>query len=644
MNIEQVLAVVEGVLLSRQLSTIERFILCQSWQGQTYSQMAGDSAYGIPHIKEVGARLWQEISKALGKRATKKNLHLILNQYQQNLVIQPTSSSPQDFSHQKGVKDDALTYSSKTNSNFPGGPLPLNSPFYIKRHPIEELACSEISRPGCIIRIRAARKMGKSSLLNRILAHTTALGYKTVSIDFKEAEEEVFSSIDKFLRWFSANVSSRLNLKPRLEDYWDEEMGSKVSCKIYFESYLLKQINTPIVLALNEVNRIFEYSSIAQEFFAMLRFWHEQAQQVENWQKLRLVVTHSTEIYIPLKLNQSPFNVGLAINLPPLNLEQVQDLAQRYGLNWQNSHQAKQLMFMVGGHPYLVSIALHHLSLNNTTLEELLSTAPTLGGIYSNHLRAYLAILQSEPLLSSALHQVVATEDGVQLDAITAYKLESLGLVKLEGNWAKPSCKLYSLYFQKQLKEDFIEARLEQLEQEKQEVLRLYNFDELTQLPNQNYFNQYLEKHWHKWVKESAPLSLILCDLDYFRFYNQTHGQLAGDACLELIAHTISASLEEQNTVVARYGGEEFAIILPQTNVEIALEIAENIRAKVQALEIQRNQPQIDGFPAPVMTISLGVAAFFPSFSLSREILIEEVKIALSLSKKQGRNCVAINQ
>ncbi|MGB7445294.1 MAG: AAA-like domain-containing protein [Coleofasciculaceae cyanobacterium] len=639
MNVEQALAIVEGVILSRQLSTIERFILCQSWQGQTYNQMAADSTYGIPHIKEVGSQLWQELSQAIGDRVTKKNLHLVLSQYQQNLVNQPTSSS-----RNKGREDDTLAHSSKTKSNFPGGPLSLNSPLYIQRYPIEEQACSEISRPGCIIRIRAARRMGKSSLLNRVLAHATALGYKTVYLDFQEAEEDVFASIDKFLRWFSANVSSRLNLKHLLDDYWDEEMGSKVSCKIYFEAYLLEKIDTPIVLALNEVNRVFEHSQIAQEFFAMLRFWHEQAQQVETWQKLRLIVTHSTEVYIPLKLNQSPFNVGLAINLPPLSLEQVHDLAQRYGLNWQDNRQVKQLMAMVGGHPYLISVALHHLSLGNITLEELLLKAPTLAGIYNHHLRSYLTILQSEPILSSALRQVATREDGTQLDAITAYKLESLGLVKLENNWIKPSCQLYRLYFQQQLKEDFLEVRLEQLEKEKQEVLRLYNFDELTQLPNQNYFEQYLETHWQKWVKEAEPLSLILCDIDYFRFYNQTHGQLAGDSCLQIITRTISASLEDKTAIVTRYGGEEFAIILPQTNGEVAVEIAENIRAKIQALEIQRNQPLVDGFPAPVLTASLGVVAVIPSPSLSLEMLIAEVNIALSLSKKQGRNCVVLNQ
>ena len=154
--------------------------------------------------------------------------------------------------------------------------------------------------------------MGKSSLLTRIIAHAQNRGYKTVNLDFQQAEESVFANLDKFLRWFCANISRKLDLKPMLEDYWDQDMGSKVSCTIYFEGYLLEQINSPIVLTLNEVNRVFEHPKIAQEFLPLLRCWHEQAKQVEAFSKLRLVVVHSTEIYVSLNINQSPFKCRIA--------------------------------------------------------------------------------------------------------------------------------------------------------------------------------------------------------------------------------------------------------------------------------------------------------------------------------------------
>ncbi len=512
-NIEKVLEAVEKVLLSRQLSPVERLVLRQSWLGRGYSEMAQDSAYGIPHIKEVGSRLWHELSGVLGERVTKKNLHLVWDQYQESKTIQQPSQTPNELPTDTGIQENVANVALVTQTGwhsareatmlfeaargrklrstearehpnssppygltpvlpndaslkdkimaasssieYPSRPVPLDSPLYINRPPIEELVCSEISQPGCLIRIKAPRRMGKSSLLNRILGHGKAIGYKTVYLDFQEADRAVFTSLDKFLRWFCANVSRQLHLKPMLDDYWDDEMGSKVSCKIYFEGYLLKQINTPLVLALNEVNQVFEHTRIAQDFLPMLRFWHEQARAVESWQKLRLLVVHSTEIYIPLKLNQSPFNVGLSIKLPQLSLEQVQDLAQRYGLDWRDGTETQQLMAMVGGHPYLVNVAFYHLCREEITLEKLLLAAATSSGIYSQHLLGYLAMLREEPQLSLAMQQVVTADESVPIEAIAAYKLESMGLIHLDGNQATPSCELYRLYFREQLELEF---------------------------------------------------------------------------------------------------------------------------------------------------------------------------------------------
>ena len=450
-NCDRVLEAVEQVILFRELSPLERLVLSQSWLGRDYKEMTQNAGYGSHYLKEVGSQLWRELSEALGKRVTKKNIHLILSQYQQNQTSQPESKTPPPPENQTKPEDTVPQSVTKAEIPFPGEPLALNSPLYINRPPIEQQACAELHKPGCVIRIRAAKKMGKSSLLSRVLAHATSLEYKTVSIDFQEADRTVFSSLDKFLRWFCINVSRRLNIDPLLDDYWDEDMGSKVSCKIYFQGYLLEQIDRPLVLALNEVNRVFEYPQIAQDFLPMLRFWHEQAQAVDIWKTLRLVVVHSTEVYIPLRLNQSPFNIGLSIQLPLFSLEQVQELAERYGLDWSDDSKTQQLMGMVGGHPYLVSIAFYYLRWGNLTLEEILQAAPTPAGIYSHHLRSHLAMLQDEPKLAAALHQVVSADDSVQLEAIATYKLESMGLIELQGNRAKLSCQLYRLYFRQQL-------------------------------------------------------------------------------------------------------------------------------------------------------------------------------------------------
>jgi hypothetical protein len=449
LSVQEFIETIEKILQGKSFGYIQRFVLYQSWLGKTYSEMAEGSGYGSDYIKEIGSQLWQDLSKALGQRVTKKNIHLVFKKYQQGRIYLPELPAE---SRLEALSD----HISARKIDFPSGPVPLNSPFYINRPPLEELTFSEIMQPGCLLRIKAPSKMGKSSLLNRIIAHAKQQGYYTVYLDFQEADEIVFASLDKFLRWFCVNISRQLKLFPSLDDFWDAEMGCKVSCKIYFEAYLLQYIDArPIVLALNEVNRIFEHPNIAQDFLPMLRFWHEQAKQDVTWAKLRLIVVHTTEIYIPLKLNQSPFNVGLTVALPPFNLEQVWKLAERYGINWTaNSPDTKyleRLQTMIGGHPYLLNLAFYYLCQGKIQLEELLYTAPTPGGIYSQHLRELLTLLQKEPQLMSAMQQVVATNERVELGAIAAYKLESMGLVKLEGNQARISCELYRLYFQQQL-------------------------------------------------------------------------------------------------------------------------------------------------------------------------------------------------
>jgi hypothetical protein len=331
---------------------------------------------------------------------------------------------------------------------FPGSPLPLESPFYVKRSPIEERCAREILKPGALIRIRAPKRMGKTSLLNRIVADAKTLGYHALRLDLRQAEEQFLTSLDTFLQWFCVNVSRKLELPPQLDDYWDERFGTIVSCTTYFQSHLLGQLNNCLLLGLDEVDWLFETSKIAQGFFALLRSWHEEANNLEIWQQLRLVVVHSTEVYIPLNINQSPFNVGLPIRLPELTLEQVQELARQYGIRWSASSEVERLTAMVGGHPYLVQLALYHLHSGEMTLDELLQTASTQAGIYGNDLRRHWQTLQGHPELMAALKSAIEAETtGVQLEPTLAYKLESMGLVQLQGNEVRVSCELYRQYF-----------------------------------------------------------------------------------------------------------------------------------------------------------------------------------------------------
>ncbi len=422
------------------LNPPEIMILRGIWQHLTYNQIAIDQSYSPGYFTNVVApELFKKLSQLIGKRVTKKNCRALLQSYTQEQIIKQKTFIRENFTNFSVNNNDKP----KALPRYPSGSIALDSPYYIKRTPVEEQACEEIGEPGALVRIKAPQEMGKTSLLLRILDYASRKGYHTVSLNLQQIDEAILSDLNRFLRWLCANVTHQLKLEPRLDDYWDEDIGTKISSTLYFQEYLLEQINKPFVLALDEVNRIFEHPQIAKDVFPLLRSWYEEAKRFSSWQKLRLIVVHSTEIYVPLQLKQSPFNVGLPIQLDGFSLEQVQQLAQRYGIKWKDDQEARQLMDLVEGNPALVNIALYHLHRTQTTLSQLLETANTSTGIYNHHLQRHWATLEEQPELLLAFNSVINATEPVFIEPIIAYKLSSMGLIKQLGNKVIPGCDLY---------------------------------------------------------------------------------------------------------------------------------------------------------------------------------------------------------
>lgn len=332
----------------------------------------------------------------------------------------------------------------------PDGQVASKSAFYIDRPPIEHDCFEAIEKTGALIRIKAPRQMGKSSLMGKILNHASQKGCRSVSLNFQSADSSIFADLDKFLRWFCNNVGRQLKLKSKVNDSWDEIFGSKDNCTAYFEDYVLPEVGGALALSLDEVDLIFQYRAIAEDFFGLLRAWHEAAKSDDLWKRLRLIVVHSQEVYIPLNINQSPFNVGLPIELREFTGDQVTDLVNRHGLKW-TEVEIDRLMAMVGGHPYLVRVALYYIARNNIDLTDVLKTAPTEAGIYSDHLRRHLWNLEQNPKLADAMKKVVSSKVPVRLPAEETFKLDSMGLTLRQGNDAIPRCNLYQLYFSDRL-------------------------------------------------------------------------------------------------------------------------------------------------------------------------------------------------
>lgn len=445
MNLDSLLEIINRQLLETQnppLNSAENLIMRGIWEHKTYNQIAEEAGYSPGYFTNVVApELCRRLSSIVGQRITKKNCRMLLESY----IAAQISLNKTWLKQPSGNYSD--TPSPDKSPRFPNGAVSLDSPFYIERPPIEENVYTEITKPGALVRIKAPQEMGKTSMLLRVLDYASQQDYHTVNLNLQQTDQAVLSDLNRLLRWLCASVSRQLNIEPKLDDYWDEDIGSKVSCTLYFRGYLLESIRSPVLLALDEVNQIFEHPEVAKDFLPLLRSWYEEAKRLKIWQKLRLVVVHSTEIYVPLHLKQSPFNVGLPIQLNGFGLEEVQELARRYGINWTDGEEAKQLMAMVGGHPALVHTAIYHLSRGDITLDQLIQTAPTPTGIYSSHLQRHLATLQEQSELAIALNTVINANEPVQLEPITAYKLSSMGLIKQSGDKAILACELYRLYF-----------------------------------------------------------------------------------------------------------------------------------------------------------------------------------------------------
>lgn len=545
---------------------------------------------------------------------------------------------------------------SDSSLEYPNGPVPLDSPFYIPRPPLEEQAYNEILKPGCVLRIKAPKEMGKSSLLNRVLARAEALGYYKVNVNFQQIDG---IDLNKFLRGFCTQVSRGLNLKPNLDEYWDEDIGSKVNCTCYFQWYLLENLDRPVVLALNEVNTLFEYPQLAREFLPLLRSWHEEAKQMGVWQQLRLAVVYSTEVYVPLNINQSPFNVGLPLTIPEFTSQQVKTLASLHGLDWHDG-QTERLMELVGGHPLLVRLAFYHLahgdSGSSKDLEQLLAESATEGGIYREHLRRHWLTLQNNPDLAVAIEKAIATDAPIPLKPILAYRLESLGLVTLQGNTIGIRYELYRRYFRQQFanSEENIsthsemplnvkDERLFELERQNQKLQQLRDIDELTGLLARRSFEERLKEEWRQLARGGMPLSIILCNIDCFKIFNDVHGYSDGNNCLQLIAGVFEAGIDIPNSTIARYGGDEFIAALPKIDGSLALGLAEQLRKQIEILGIPINTDKYGGFAKDIVTVSLGIASTIPYAEASPSVLIEAASEALYQSKRNGRDRISMS-
>lgn len=339
----------------------------------------------------------------------------------------------------------AMTASGPAKLSYPDGPVPLGSPFYIARPPLEELADSEITQPGCVVRIKAPSGFGKSSLVLRLLARAEELGYAIASIDLLQVESSILAEPGAFLRWFCSTVALKLGKRLDVKDYWSDVLGNSLSTTLFVREQILEPGDVPFLLNIQEFNRLFNHAATAQAFLPLLRSWYEEASYDGVWQQLRQLISYATESYLPLDIKKSPFNVGLPILLPEFTIEQVSQLVSLHQLHL-NTHDLQRLMALVGGHPRLIRMAVYYLSQSDLTLNDLIHQAATSTSIFHSYLQEMLVQVQDGPSQMEALQALVMSDRPIALDPILAYRLEATGLIKSTPTGWIISLNLYRDY------------------------------------------------------------------------------------------------------------------------------------------------------------------------------------------------------
>lgn len=179
-----------------------------------------------------------------------------------------------------------------------------------------------------------------------------------------------------------------------------------------------------------------------------------------------------------------------------------------------------------------------------------------------------------------------------------------------------------------------------QLEAANQALQQLANMDGLTGVANRRCFDQYLNTQWLHSLKEEYPLSLILCDIDFFKRYNDKYGHPAGDLCLQKVASVLKGAAQKKHDLVARYGGEEFAIVMSNTPTSGAVHVAAAMQSGVRELQIPHAESAVSNY----VTLSLGVSTIIPSTDYSPQSLIQTADKGLYQAKASGRNRIIMKQ
>ena len=365
-----------------------------------------------------------------------------------NHNIQQKSQKPKDLSKTNPDVDFTQFPTPNAPLELPSGSVALDSPFYIEREVDRQLK-SELLKEYVLIKIKGPRQYGKTSLLSRLIDHAKCNDHEIIAFSLQQITKNTLTDLDKFLNYFSFYASEELNLPDETEKRWNTRRDPKHNCRIYFQNYLLQKTDKPIILAIDEADRLFKYKDVSSDFYSMLRNWHELAKSEEIWKKIKIIIAFAAGEELAIDdVNQSPFNVGLTTNLDEFNDQNILDLSKLHGLQW-TKDDVRALSNVVGGHPYLIRKGLYEIASQSLTLDEFLEKAADDDGVYADHLSRHLWFLKRRPDMAKTMKEIIDYQ--TTSDFINCEILRGLGLIKGNDPNYYASFELYERYLKNKL-------------------------------------------------------------------------------------------------------------------------------------------------------------------------------------------------
>lgn len=331
------------------------------------------------------------------------------------------------------------------------GAVPLGSRFYVVR-PTDQQVYTALDHQESIVLIKGARQMGKSSLLARGLDRARESGARVVLTDFQKFNASHLDSVEALLLTLADLIADQLDLEVLPAAVWSIYRGPSMNFERYLKREVLSKINEPLVWGIDEVDRLIPYPS-ASEVFGLFRSWHNARalDPAAPWKRLTMMMTYKTEVHLFIPdINQSPFNVGIHVDLDDFTMKQVIELNSVYGSPLKDGQHLERFYKLMGGHPYLVQKGLRELATSMMSLDRFEKIADRDDGPFADHLHGILFQLGDDKELKDGLLKVLSGAS--LLDHKLFLRLRSAGFIAgAIAKEARPRSLLYECYLKRHL-------------------------------------------------------------------------------------------------------------------------------------------------------------------------------------------------